>query len=57
MPRGALTPYVVWSGENQLAIRLDNPPDSSRGYPGGGLYRNVWLTKTHGICLPTAEAT
>jgi beta-galactosidase len=41
-----LTPYVVWGGENRLAIRLDNPPSSSRWYPGGGLYRNVWLTKT-----------
>ena len=41
-----LTPYVVWGAENQLAIRLDNPPSSSRWYPGGGLYRNIWLTKT-----------
>lgn len=41
-----LTPYVVPGGINQLAIRLDNPPDSARWYPGGGLYRNVWLTKT-----------
>jgi beta-galactosidase len=41
-----LTPYVAWGAENQLAIRLDNPPSSSRWYPGGGLYRNVWLTKT-----------
>lgn len=41
-----LTPYVVLGGENQLAIRLDNPPDFSRWYPGAGLYRNVWLTKT-----------
>ncbi len=41
-----LTPYVVPGGTNQLAIRLDNPPDSSRWYPGGGLYRDVWLTKT-----------
>jgi beta-galactosidase len=44
-----LTPYVVPGGENQLAIRLDNPPDSARWYPGGGIYRNVWLTKTHPI--------
>ena len=29
-----------------MAIRLDNPPDSSRWYPGGGIYRNVWLVKT-----------
>lgn len=41
-----LTPYVVPGGENQLAIRLDNPNDSSRWYSGGGIYRNVWLVKT-----------
>ncbi len=41
-----LTPYVKPGGENQLAIRLDNPPASSRWYPGGGIYRNVWITKT-----------
>lgn len=44
-----LTPYVVPGGENQLAIRLDNPNNSSRWYPGGGIYRNVWLTKTNPI--------
>jgi len=41
-----LTPYVRPGQQNQLAIRLDNPPESARWYPGGGLYRNVWLTKT-----------
>src|SRR5437868_15385328 len=41
-----LTPYIEFSAENVLAIRLDNPPDSSRWYPGGGIYRNVWLVKT-----------
>lgn len=40
-----LTPYIKWGGDNQLAIRLDNPPNSSRWYPGGGIYRNVWLTR------------
>ena len=44
-----LTPYVVPGDENQLAIRLDNPPSSSRWYPGGGIYRNVWLTRTHRV--------
>jgi beta-galactosidase len=44
-----LTPYVLPGGENQLAIRLDNPPSSSRWYPGGGIYRNVWLTKTQPV--------
>jgi beta-galactosidase len=44
-----LTPYLAPDGTNQLAIRLDNPPDFSRWYPGGGLYRNVWLVKTQPI--------
>jgi beta-galactosidase len=38
-----LTPYVHPGADNQLAIRLDNPPNSSRWYPGAGLYRHVWL--------------
>ncbi len=41
-----LTPYVKPGGINQIAIRLDNPANSSRWYPGGGIYRNVWLVKT-----------
>ncbi|MFL6256281.1 MAG: beta-galactosidase GalB [Pyrinomonadaceae bacterium] len=41
-----LTPFVEYGKENVVAIRLDNPPDSSRWYPGGGIYRNVWLVKT-----------
>ena len=41
-----LTPYVEFGGENVIAIRLDNPQESSRWYPGGGIYRNVWLVKT-----------
>jgi beta-galactosidase len=41
-----LTPYIDFGRENSIAIRLDNPPESSRWYPGGGIYRNVWLVKT-----------
>jgi len=44
-----LTPYVVAGGANQLAIRLDNPPESARWYPGAGLYRNVWLVKADAV--------
>jgi beta-galactosidase len=39
-----LSSYVTAGGVNQLAIRLDNPAESARWYPGAGLYRNVWLT-------------
>ena len=44
-----LTPYLNFDGDNQIAIRLDNPNHSARWYPGGGLYRNVWLTKTNKV--------
>lgn len=47
--RADLTPYVVPGGTSQLAIRLDNPDQSSRWYPGGGIYRDVWLTKTGAV--------
>jgi beta-galactosidase len=41
-----LTPCLKFGADNVIAIRLDNPPESSRWYPGGGIYRNVWLVKT-----------
>lgn len=44
-----LTPYIVYGGVNQLAIRVDNPNHSARWYPGGGLYRDVWITKTQPV--------
>jgi Beta-galactosidase/beta-glucuronidase len=44
-----LTPYLQFGKENQIAIRLDNPTNSSRWYPGAGIYRNVWLTKINPV--------
>jgi len=44
--RFELTRHVHLGAPNTLAIRLENPPKSSRWYPGGGIYRNVWLVKT-----------
>ncbi len=42
--RVELTPHLKFGNEpNTIAIRLDNKPDSSRWYPGAGLYRHVWL--------------
>jgi beta-galactosidase len=46
-----LTAYIKFGVENVLAIRLDNPANSSRWYPGGGIYRNVWLTKTSPVAI------
>ena len=41
-----LTSAIKPGADNVLTFRLDNPRNSSRWYPGGGIYRNVWLTKT-----------
>lgn len=41
-----LTKLIKYGQDNLLAIRLENKPESSRWYPGAGLYRNVRLVKT-----------
>ena len=41
-----MTPFVKFGADNVIAIRLDNPKQSSRWYPGGGIYRHVRLEKT-----------
>ena len=44
-----LTPNLHWDGDNVLAVRLTPEPQSSRWYPGAGIYRNVWLTVTGAV--------
>lgn len=46
-----ITPFVEKSSVNTLAVRLENLPESSRWYPGAGLYRPVKLIETHDISL------
>lgn len=42
-----LTPHLHFGSEpNVVAVRLAPEPDSSRWYPGAGIYRNVWLDIT-----------
>ena len=40
-----ITPFLRYGQPNTVAVRVDNPPESSRWYPGGGIYRHVWLTE------------
>ena len=40
-----LTPALL-AGTNTIEVMIDNKEDSSRWYPGGGLYRNVWITRS-----------
>lgn len=58
-----LTPYIKPGAENVLAVRVRNEGVTSRWYPGSGIYRNVWLTKTSqdhirrwGVRILTPEA-
>ena len=44
-----LTEHVRRGQRNVLAVRVENENESSRGYPGWGIYRNVWLTLTNPV--------
>lgn len=64
--RVELTPAIKPGAENVLAIRLENKDQSSRWYPGAGIYRDVWLVessakieniKHQGIHVTTPEIT
>ena len=41
-----LTPHLVFGGENVVAVRVAPEPESSRWYPGAGIYRHVWVDAT-----------
>lgn len=48
-----VTPYLYKDGrKNLLAVRLENRPQSSRWYPGAGLYRNVRVVATEPVHVP-----
>ncbi len=48
-----VTPYIYKDGRpNVLAVRLENRPQSSRWYPGAGLYRNVRVVATEPVHVP-----
>lgn len=47
-----ITDYLHNSGKNTLAVRLENLPESSRWYPGAGIYRNVHLLVTDETHIP-----
>ncbi|MCG4767748.1 DUF4982 domain-containing protein [Bacteroides nordii] len=47
-----VTPYLNAEGKNTLAVRLENEVESSRWYPGAGLYRNVHLIVNEEAHIP-----
>lgn len=46
------TDYLKQGETNVLAVRLENETESSRWYPGAGLYRNVRLIVTDDVHVP-----
>src|SRR5882757_8049441 len=47
-----LTPFLQPAGKpNVIAVRLAPEPNSSRWYPGAGIYRNVWLDQTEAVAV------
>ncbi len=46
-----ISPYLVYGDKkNTIAVKVDNSDQpNSRWYSGSGIYRNVWLEKTHPI--------
>jgi beta-galactosidase len=47
-----LTPHLKATGENVLAVRVDNRGKTSRWYSGSGIYRHTWLTVTGPVRIP-----
>jgi beta-galactosidase len=46
-----ITPYLN-EKDNVLAVRLESFPESSRWYPGAGIYRNVHVFITEDVHIP-----
>jgi len=43
-----LTPYLVFGGENVIAVKVDNSRQTNcRWYSGSGIYRHTWLLVTN----------
>lgn len=47
-----ITDFLKPGETNTLAVRLENLPESSRWYPGAGLYRNVHVIVTEDAHIP-----
>ena len=59
-----ITPYLRGGKKNVVAVLVQNRPQSTRWYPGAGIYRHVWMEKTSpahieqwGVHVTTPEIT
>jgi beta-galactosidase len=48
-----LTPYLNFSGNNTIAVRVNTTGDRPRWYAGAGIYRHTWLISANPIHVAT----
>ena len=44
-----VTPFLKFGERNVVAVRAENLPNSTRWYPGAGIYRHVWLVEKNPV--------
>lgn len=44
-----ITPFVKPGEKNVVAVRVENKTNSTRWYPGAGIYRHVWLVTSNSV--------
>lgn len=44
-----ITPFLKFGEKNLIAVRAENLPNSTRWYPGAGIYRHTWLVEKNPI--------
>lgn len=44
-----ITDFVKFGGNNVVAVRAENKQNSTRWYPGAGIYRHVWITEANPV--------
>ncbi len=44
-----ITKFLKFGGKNVVAVRAENKQNSTRWYPGAGIYRHVWITEANPV--------
>lgn len=44
-----ITKFLKFGGKNTVAVRAENKQNSTRWYPGAGIYRHVWITEANRV--------
>ncbi|MGN0834607.1 MAG: glycoside hydrolase family 2 TIM barrel-domain containing protein [Candidatus Spyradosoma sp.] len=44
-----ITDFLKFGGTNVVAVRAENLPNSTRWYPGAGIYRHTWITESNPV--------